>query len=327
TRTAITTAKESIEDEISAAATAIQSKVTTKATETMTLIGSGDLKIGETLVSTLVRGAASRILNQESYVKENETLTIRYKTDTGLFPVISVYDGKNTLRIDEAEMTEAVLGSGIYGYSVKFIWGKNEHTIICKEEGRGTLDGINIDVISTDLEQIDANASTFTSKISSMDSDEISVASEAITEANVVISLLMKDIEDSGFLSEDIKGLTEEDIEAIYDSLSIVIERLKVIGEEQGFRIDEMYALSEGQVIDIDYIKNKTLEIKAMIELQEEIIEREEDLPVSKSWFESEAQPVLEEQPAFEAQPVLEEQPAFEAQPVLKEQPALEEQR
>ena len=327
TRTAITTAKESIGNKISATAAATQTEVTTKATETMTLIGSGDLQIGETLVSTLVREAASRILNQESYVKENDILTIKYKTDTSLTPIISVYDGDNVLRVAEAEMTEAVLGSGIYEYSVEFIWGKNEHTIICKEEIRGTFDGMNINVISTDLEQITADTTTAMGLISGIGTDEIDAASAGIAEANAVINSIMEDIKDSSFLSEDIKGLSEEAIGDFYDSLSVVIEKLKVIGEDQGFRIDEMYDLSEDKAIDLDYIKNKTLEIKAMIELQEEIIEREEDLPVSKSWFESEAQPVLEEQPAFEAQPVLEEQPAFEAQPVLKEQPALEEQR
>ena len=265
----------------------------------------------------MLHGIESRILNQESSIKEKDTLTIRYKTSTGLFPTIDVYDTDNTRKISAAKMTEAVSGSGIYKYDVTFEWGQGGHTIVCKEESLSTLDGINIQVISTDLEQIGAAATTTMGQVSGIDTDEIGAASGAIAEANAAISSVMEDIKGLSSLSDEIKGITEETIGAIYDSLSAVTEKLKAIGKDQGLKIEEMYDLSEDQADNVGYIKNKTSEIKAMVELQKEIIERENDQPITKSWFQGEAEKELPE-PTPEAEAVPESEPILEAEPELE---------
>ena len=287
TRTAITTAQESMEDEISAAAMATQTEVTTTSTEIVTLVGSGDLKTGDTLASIIVRGAASSILNQESYIKENGTLTVRYKTDTGLTPVISVYDGNNTLRINEATMPEAALGSGIYGYSVKFIWGKNEHTIICKEEAKGTLDGINIDVISTDLEQIGAAATTTMGQLAGIDTSSLENVGANLDSVINAISPIIKSVEGLNSMSGRIKDMTTNTIDAIYDQLSLAFDKLKEISSGQGVKIEEIYEVSEAQALNVGYIRNKTQEIRALIELQQDMSERINDEPIVTIWMES----------------------------------------
>ena len=48
-----------------------------------------------------------------------------------------------------------------------------------------------------------------------------------------------------------------------------------------------MYDLSEEQSTDMDYVKNKTLEIKALTELTQAILSRTSDVPVVKTWMES----------------------------------------
>ena len=47
-----------------------------------------------------------------------------------------------------------------------------------------------------------------------------------------------------------------------------------------------MFDISDVQFQNIDSIRNKTEEIKALIELQKEILERRNDEPVVKSWLE-----------------------------------------
>ncbi|MBU3933558.1 MAG: hypothetical protein KKH11_02685, partial [Candidatus Omnitrophica bacterium] len=74
---------------------------------------------------------------------------------------------------------------------------------------------------------------------------------------------------------------------AIYAELEIATEKLKKINEDQGIKIERMYDLSEEQSTDVGYIKNKTLEIKALVELSQEILARESDEPIVKFWLES----------------------------------------
>ncbi|MCK5288793.1 MAG: hypothetical protein KAJ79_06970, partial [Candidatus Omnitrophica bacterium] len=224
---------------------------------------------------------------QESYIKENGTLTVRYKTDTGLSPVISVYDGNNTLRINEATMPEAALGSGIYGYSVKFIWGKNEHTIICKEEAKGTLDGINIDVISTDLEQIGAAATTTMGQLAGIDTSSLENVGANLDSVINAISPIIKSVEGLNSMSGRIKDMTTNTIDAIYDQLSLAFDKLKEISSGQGVKIEEIYEVSEAQALNVGYIRNKTQEIRALIELQQDMSERINDEPIVTIWMES----------------------------------------
>ncbi|MCK5493434.1 MAG: hypothetical protein KAJ14_10030, partial [Candidatus Omnitrophica bacterium] len=285
TRTAMTTVKESIEAEVSSAAEGTQVEVTTTATEIVTLLG-GDIKAGETLASTIARGVASRILNQESYIKENGTLTIRYKTSSGLTPVISVYDGDNVLRVAEATMTESVLGSGIYEYSVKFIWGRSEHTIICKEELGGTLDGLNIDVTSTDLEQIGTAATTTMSQLAGIDTsslDNIGVNLDSVIKG---IAPVIKRVEDLNSMSGRIKDMKTNTIDAIYEQLSLAFNKLKEISSNQGVKIEEFYEVSEKQALNVRYIRNKTQEVQALVELQQAMLERKSDEPIVTTWME-----------------------------------------
>ena len=76
---------------------------------------------------------------------------------------------------------------------------------------------------------------------------------------------------------------------------------MKEYSKKQGLQIEEMYNMSEDQSTNLDYVKNKTLEIKALVELQKEIIEREGDAPIVKSWLESGGVEYLEEPKAQEA--------------------------
>jgi len=253
----------------------------------MTLIGSSDIKTGETLASTLTSEAASRILNQESYIRSNDTLTIRYKTDTGLAPTIDVYDSVNTKRVDAKTMTEAVSGTGIYEYDVTFSWLKGTHTIVCQEASKGTLDGINIEVITTDLDSLANTATTTMAQLTNIDTDQMEMLSGSVADVNGVISRIVGSIDELAGLSSKVKDLASDTTTAIYDQLEIASKKLEEINKGQGVKIEKMYDLSEDQADEMDYVKNKTLEIKALTELTQSILSRTNDAPVVKTWMES----------------------------------------
>jgi len=304
TRTAVTAARSSIESSVATKATATQAKITTKATETMTLIGSADIKTGETLASTLSLEAASRILNQESYIMSGEDMTVRYKTTTGLVPTITVYDLDDVKQLDAKAMTEAVSGTGIYEYDVTFDYGQGTHTIICQESTKGTLDSINVEVISTNLDQIASDTTSTMAQLANIDTDEMETLSSSIEDINSVIGRIIGSVDELAGLSAKVKELAGDTTSAIYDQLAVASEKLEEINKGQGVKIEEMYDLSEEQADEMDYVKNKTLEIKALTELTQDILSRTNDVPIVKTWMESEGSSPTDNTESEEPSPV-----------------------
>jgi hypothetical protein len=304
-KTEVAGVKDVVRDESDQTKTLIE----TKTEETKTAVEEGTAAVGsrvtqaESVISSRVGAAedlltdrailegASHILNQDTHVKEGGSLIIRYKTDPGLSPTIDVYDSENTLRISNETMEETIPGeSGIYEYSVEFKWGRGSHSVVCKESSRGTLAGINIQVISTDLEDI-GSAATMTmsqvTRLSELDPDELSGIGVGLSAATEIINTISLAVEDLSKLGGAIDELTNAaNVDNIREQINLVAEKMREFSVEQGLKIEEMFEISDEQFQNIDYIRNKTQEIKSLIELQKEILERRNDEPVVKSWLE-----------------------------------------
>ncbi|MCK9555386.1 Ig-like domain-containing protein [bacterium] len=283
----VTDSIQAMSTEIKAEVAGVKQTVTAEANKVQDLIGDDDLISGESLVSTLKREHASRILTQQDYVQQNNTLTVQYKTDTGLSPTITVYDSSGAIRINKQAMKETVAGSGIYEYDVRFIWGRGQHTIVCEEAVKGTVDGIHIEVISTDLEDISSTATNVQAQLSNIDTDELGSLTTSVNEINSVITRIISNIDELTNLSAQVKDLTDKTTGAIYDQLEVAMSKLREINEGQGVKLERMYDMSEDQSTDVDYIRNKTLEIKSLVELSQDILSRTNDEPIVKTWMES----------------------------------------
>jgi len=304
-KTEVAGVKKVVRDESEETKTLIEAKTG----ETKTAVEAGTAAVGarvtqaESVISSSVNTAktlisdrvalegASHILNQDTHAKEGDALVIRYKTDPGLSPTIDVYDAENTHRVVSAEMEETIPGvSGIYEYPVEFNWGLGTHSIICKESTRGTLEGISVQVISTDLQQIGNAAVTTMSqvtKLSKLDPEAIEAMGASMASVTGVINTVSSTLDELAKLGGAMDELTaSSNVDNIRDQIISVIEKMKTFSAEQGLKIDEMFDISDVQFQNIDSIRNKTEEIKALIELQKEILERRNDEPVVKSWLE-----------------------------------------
>ena len=185
-------------------------------------------------------------------------------------------------------MTETVVNSsGIYQYDVKFVWGTGEHTIICQEVGTGTLDGMNIEVIATDLESISDSIVPTTATMDDTDTNQLGALNSKVMEINTFVSRMADSIDGLSALSEKTKIMADDTISSIYNQLEIASQKLKEINDGQGIKIKEVYDLTEEQAVNTEYIKNKALEIKALVELSQDILSRTSDEPIVKSWLES----------------------------------------
>ncbi|MCF7887302.1 MAG: hypothetical protein K9L71_02685, partial [Candidatus Omnitrophica bacterium] len=207
------------------------------------------------------------------------------------------YDADNTKQIDSELMTETIAGeSGVYEYDVEFNWGKGEHTIVCQETTKGILDGINIQVISTDLEQIGSTTTTTMGQVSSIDVQSLSNLGETLESVSGVITNAMSNIDELSAVSDKLKDFAASASRTIYEQLANAAEQLENINAEMGIKINQMLELSEYQSGEVDYVRNKTIEIQKAVEIQKDILQREGDKPITKSWLEMTGQEVGEEQ-------------------------------
>ncbi len=355
TQSAIATGTAATQAAVATGTAATQAAVATGTAATQAAVASGTAAnqtaittIGSNLASSVAATeevlaarskleGASSILNRQSAIRNNDTMVIRYQTNTGLAPVISVYDPTHDERIESELMTETIPGiSGVYEYEVKFIWGLGEHTVVCKEETTGTLDGMNVQVISTDLEDISGSLTTATATLQGIDTDELGGLSVRVADINTYVSQMVSTIDKLSALKEKTTDLATDASDVIYKQLEVATQKLKEINEGQGIKIEKMYDLSEEQSVDTDYIKNKALEIKALVELSQDILEKTDDTPIMKSWLESDDEYAYQGEEEYEEQDHtleqdqeqdLEEAPAQDQEQDLEEAPAQDQEQ
>jgi hypothetical protein len=214
-------------------------------------------------------------------------LKIRYQTDSGLKPEIDVYDAKNNQRVTKGAMTE-VGETGVYEYDVNFLsaWGEGSYSIVCSEPTHGTIDGITIEIVGADLEDINSAAVVSMSQLSNIDTDQMKSLSTSIGIVSSSIEKIVGTMSDLGSMSNKISELSNDIQKTVFDQLTVASEKMKEIAKQQNVKIDKMLDVSTKGKEDVDYLKKKTLEIKATAELTNDIIARSNDKPINKSWLE-----------------------------------------
>jgi len=228
----------------------------------------------------------SGILTRDTTVKQGDTIDISYRTVTGLVPTVTVYDSKDRVRLDAKVMVE-VGATGVYGYKVKFLaaWGKGDFTVVCTEPANGTVDALVITVIQSNLEDVAGQVSAVVGSTSGL-SGLKNVAETLNSQFNVIDSTLAK-------LSANIVGKVTETKDAL-SSLQTVFTQLESIskqiqgigGTAEGINLEKLYNVSKDKQNDVTYIKNKTQELKAAMEINQKLMQNVANKPVVQTWFE-----------------------------------------
>jgi hypothetical protein len=68
--------------------------------------------------------------------------------------------------------------------------------------------------------------------------------------------------------------------------LKQLAEQAKGIASEKGYRFDALYEISASQSGDVKTMRNQVEEMKALLEVQRAILERNVNQPIIKTWFE-----------------------------------------
>ncbi|MFH1190655.1 MAG: hypothetical protein V1670_00440, partial [Candidatus Omnitrophota bacterium] len=227
----------------------------------------------------------SGILNSETSIKQGRKIIIRYRTTTGLAPVLNIYSPKDVLLLSSKRMTE-IGATGIYEYDVTFLarWGLGFFTVICSESTNGTVDALVMTVTQSNLEDVSGQVSAVLGSTSGL-SGLKNVADTIGSQFDVMDKLLAK-------ISKDVAGKlgdaqsAVEDLSSAFKQLEDMSKQIKDIGGTTGINLEKLYEVSKDKKEDITYIKNKSEELKAAMELNKKLLEDQNKKPVVQSWFE-----------------------------------------
>ncbi|MCP4651365.1 MAG: hypothetical protein GY853_14965, partial [PVC group bacterium] len=236
----------------------------------------------------------SGILNRNVIVKQGETVNIRYRTDSGLSPTIEVYDSSNIKKVNLEIMTE-VTDTGIYERLVTFHqdWGLGEFNVICSETTQGTADAITITVVAHDIEDIANKTSAILGETAgSSDSglaDDIDVlVAQLESQFGAIESSLLSMTADMD-IGDGSDGVSESELDTVYQQLVLMSEQIKKLSQGELFGLASLEEKAEVEVAkkdDIMYLKNKTQELKAILELNNKMIDDMTSTPEVQVWYE-----------------------------------------
>jgi len=238
-----------------------------------------------TQVTTLEK---SGILNRETSILLGSTLTVRYRTYEGASPVITVYDPNNMVRIASQPMVE--VAAGLFAYDVTFAvtWPVGDYTIVCSERTYGTMDAMVITATTTDLETVSGDVSAVLGSVTGV-RDVVSTVSALEAALTIVEQNVTRAAEAlaGADLGSEAAAAAAEKIAALFGVLQELSEKIKALGGTEGLDVDRLYDMSQERANDIEYIRNKTQELKAMLQLNRKMLEdTAKDQCIIQVWME-----------------------------------------
>lgn len=283
----ISSAKSDIQQSISSAQSTIQQTVTTEASRILTATEQTVIPAIQSTKQEVTTIKKSEILNRENAVRTGQTLTIRYRTYPGVSPSIQVYDPTNVMLLSKPMISVSqAQDTAIYEYAILFdnAWGRGDFTVVCSESNYGSMDALIISVLSTDMEQIGGAVSSVQGVVSSL-SNLKDVAESLNSQFSVIESALNKVGKD---LVKDVKdaAASTQALESIYGQLNKISLQVKNMYGKTAYNIDKLFTVSQEKKSDMTYLKNKTQQLKATMEINKKMIDNMANKPITQTWFE-----------------------------------------
>ena len=178
--------------------------------------------------------------------------------------------------------------TGIYEYTVTFLagWGKGDFTVICSEATQGTVDAFVITVRDTDIEEVSGNISAVMGSTSGL--TQLKSTIDAIDSQFTDLEEMLTKLSPTGAIAGKLGEAKDavDQMTATFKQLETISEQIKKIGGTKGINLEKLYEVSKDKNQDITYIRNKSEELKAAMELNKKMIEDVAKKPVVQSWFE-----------------------------------------
>jgi hypothetical protein len=230
--------------------------------------------------------AKSALLNRETSVFSGETIVIRYRTFPGASPLITVYDPSHVIRVAGGRMVEGSQ-AGIYSYPVTFqrTWPVGDYTIVCSVPSHGTMEAMTLTVKASSIETISSDVTAGTGSATPAQGalatvKPLSDALDTVEKNLVQVAETLTAIE-SG---TDLSGGVANRVASMYNSLKELSAKIKSLG---GVSSDKLFQMSDARATDYDYLRNKTQELKALLDINKQLLEgTAKEGMVVKTWME-----------------------------------------
>ena len=275
-------AQTSITNAITTAQTALTSQISSVKSDTAQITSQIT-----TEQAVLTNAIISKVLNSETTVAQGKTLAIRYQTAIGLSPKIDVYGPNNVLRISKGAMQE-IGTTGVYSYPVTFqsSWGLGDCTIVCSEATKGTVDSYTVTITASDLDQINSNVSAILGTTTGLNG--IGQAAASLNSQIDIIQSALTQLASNASTGKIGKASAAGSMEALFTQIQGVSNQIQgLIGKgEAGLSLQKLYQVSSNKQQDIDYLKNKTLELKAAVDMSESMIDNVANKPIVQELYE-----------------------------------------
>ncbi len=82
------------------------------------------------------------------------------------------------------------------------------------------------------------------------------------------------------------KAVSSVSSEAVANQLKAVTEQMKTMASDKGYHFDALYDMNKTQATNVQSTRNRVEELKALLDLQQALLQRNLDHPVVKTWFE-----------------------------------------
>jgi len=267
-------------------------EVKTETTKILAATGETSLPDQITTVQTAVTNeikphVQSGILTRESTVKTGDTVSISYRTSTGLSPTISMYNPSGSLVINNRTMRESG-SSGVYKSSVTFssMWGKGDYMIVCSESSYGTVDALNITVVSQDIEDLSGQVSAIVGNTSGLGGLK-DVADSMGTQFSLLETVIGNISTEMATSTETGMEGTNAKLDTVYSQLTDLSGQIQEMGATEEYpEMDGAFAVAEERKGDFKYLKNKAQELKAVMDISRKILDNVANQPLTQVWYE-----------------------------------------
>jgi len=223
------------------------------------------------------------VLVKERSVLLGSIVNISFRTYADVTPVVTVYDPDRVVRVATARMIQVEKGRYTFALRLDPSWPEGGYTVVCSEGSHGTMDTLVLTARRKTISDVADRAAP----------PAAVVAVEASQDAAAALRAAMELAEErlaqaAGAVARMERGAAKTTEVAEY--IGSLYNDLKRLGEKiHGMDVDPagFSVISEARARDFEYLRNKTQEIKALLEVNRRLIEgtlKEE--PVIQVWME-----------------------------------------
>jgi archaellum component FlaC len=143
------------------------------------------------------------------------------------------------------------------------------------------MDATTVTVVQNDLEEVSGQVSAIMGSTGKMDD-----ASKMVQESVEQLMAQFKMIDTALSQLTEQKGGNGEGNDLVYSQLQQMSAEIQKLTVGKGEGLEKMYTMEAERKDDITYLKNKTEELKAMLEMSKKMVDNVANKPVTQTWYE-----------------------------------------